>query len=136
MAGLHLTLTRTALGHALAAVSENPVLAQVNGIDLQRTITVAWIIGGGLAALAGVAYGLTQQLSPVMGRDLVLALFAAAILGGLGHVPGAVLGGFVVGLASSLSLLVLPAGYKPAIPFLVILAVLLLRPQGLFGAAR
>ena len=133
MAVLHLLLTRTALGHALAAVAENPVLAQVNGIDLRRTTAIAWTIGGALAAVAGVAYGLTQHMSPVMGRDLVLPLFAAAILGGLGSVPGAVLGGFTVGLASSLSLLVLPAGYKPAIPFLLILAVLYLRPRGLFG---
>jgi branched-chain amino acid transport system permease protein len=130
---LHLMLTRTALGHRLAAVAENPVLAQVNGIDLQRMTAIAWLIGGGLAAVAGVAYALTQHLSPVMGRDLVLPLFAAAILGGLGSVPGAVMGGFAVGLASSLSLLVLPAGYKPAIPFLMILAVLYVRPRGLFG---
>lgn len=133
MVVLHLLLTRTPLGHALAAVAENPVLAQVNGIDLQRMTAIAWIIGGGLAAVAGVAYALTQHLSPVMGRDLVLPLFAAAILGGLGSVPGAVMGGFAVGLASSLSLLVLPAGYKPAIPFLMILAVLYVRPRGLFG---
>ena len=135
MAALHLTLTRSPLGHALAAVAENPALAQVNGVNLGRMVAVVWLIGGGLAALAGVAYGLTQHLSPVMGRDLVLALFAAAIVGGLGSAPGAVLGGFAVGLASSLSLLALPAGYKPAIPFLLILAVLAVRPQGLFGDA-
>ena len=136
MAALHLLMTRTTLGFALKAISENPTLAQVNGVNLSRMVAVAWVIGGGLAALAGVAYALTHQMSPVMGRDLVLSLFAAAILGGLGSIPGAVLGGFAVGLASSLALLVVPAGYKPAIPFLVILAVLYIRPHGLFGEAR
>jgi branched-chain amino acid transport system permease protein len=133
---LHLLLSRTPLGFALKAISENPALAQVNGVDLKRMVAVAWAIGGGLAALAGVGYALTHQMSPVMGRDLVLSLFAAAIVGGLGSPAGAVLGGFTVGLASSLSLLVLPAGYKPAIPFLLILAVLYIRPHGLFGEAR
>jgi branched-chain amino acid transport system permease protein len=136
MAGLHLLMTRTTLGFALKAISENPTLAQVNGVNLSRMVAVAWLVGGAMAALAGVGYALTHQMSPVMGRDLVLSLFAAAILGGLGSIPGAVLGGFAVGLASSLALLVAPAGYKPAIPFLVILAVLYIRPHGLFGEAR
>ena len=136
MTALHLMMTRTPLGFALRAISENPTLAQVNGVNLSRTVAAAWTIGGAMAALAGVSYALTQHLSPVMGRDLVLSLFAAAILGGIGSIPGAVLGGFAVGLASSLALLVVPAGYKPAIPFLIILAALFFRPQGLFGERR
>ncbi|MDA4846173.1 branched-chain amino acid ABC transporter permease [Hoeflea poritis] len=136
MAALHLLLTRTTLGFALRAVAENPTLAQVNGIALPSMIRLTWIIGGGLAAIAGVLYGIDNQLSPVMGRDLVLSLFAAAIVGGLGSVTGAMLGGFIVGLASSFAILLLPAGYKPAIPFLVILATLYIRPNGLFGEAR
>lgn len=136
MAALHIVMAYTPLGFALRAISENPVLAQVNGVNLKRMVTITWLIGGGLAALAGVSYALTHQLSPVMGRDLVLSLFAAAIVGGLGSVPGAVLGGFIVGLGSSLALIVVPAGYKPAIPFLIILATLYVRPNGLFGEAR
>ncbi|WP_136659928.1 branched-chain amino acid ABC transporter permease [Nitratireductor sp. XY-223] len=136
MGALHLVLTRTTLGFALRAVAENPTLAQVNGIALPSMIRLTWIIGGGLAAVAGVLYGIDNQLSPVMGRDLVLSLFAAAIVGGLGSVTGAMLGGFIVGLASSFAILLLPAGYKPAIPFLVILATLYVRPNGLFGEAR
>ncbi|MCY6382604.1 branched-chain amino acid ABC transporter permease [Hoeflea prorocentri] len=136
MAALHLLLNRTTLGFALRAVAENPTLAQVNGISMPSMVRLTWMIGGGLAAVAGVLYGLDNQLSPVMGRDLVLSLFAAAIVGGLGSVSGAVLGGFIVGLASSFAILLLPAGYKPAIPFLVILATLYLRPNGLFGEAR
>lgn len=136
MLALHLLLTRTTIGYALRAVAENPVLAQVNGIPLSAMIRLTWILGAALASTAGVLYAIDNQLSPVMGRDLVLSLFAAAIVGGLGSVTGAMLGGLIVGLASSFSLLVLPAGYKPVIPFLIIMATLYVRPAGLFGEAR
>ena len=136
MGGLHLLLSRTTFGYALRAVAENPALAQVNGVNLGRMIAATWIIAGALAAAAGVFYGLSYQLIPVMGRDLVLPIFAATIVGGIGSVYGAVLGGFIVGLATNMSGLILPTGYAPAIPFLLILAVLLIRPYGLFGEAR
>lgn len=133
---LHLILSRTTFGFALRAVAENPALAQVNGVNLNRMILAVWLIGGGLAAAAGVFYGLSHQIIPVMGRDLVLPIFAATIVGGIGSVYGAVLGGFIVGIAANMSVLLLPAGYTPSIPFLLILAVLILRPHGLFGEAR
>lgn len=133
---LHLLLTRTTIGFALRAISENADLAQVNGVNLGAMVKLAWLLGGGLAALAGVFYALNNQLSPVMGRDLVLSLFAAAIVGGIGSMYGAVIGGLIVGLASSLALMAVPAGYKPAIPFVIILAALYLRPSGLFADAK
>ncbi|MDJ0630047.1 MAG: branched-chain amino acid ABC transporter permease [Rhodobacter sp.] len=133
---LHLVLSRTTFGYSLRAVAENPALAQVNGVNLSRTIMAVWVIGGGLAAVAGVFYGLSHQIIPVMGRDLVLPIFAAAIVGGIGSVYGAVLGGFVVGIAGNLALVILPSGYTPSVPFLLILAVLIIRPYGLFGEAR
>ncbi|MEM7523982.1 MAG: branched-chain amino acid ABC transporter permease, partial [Pseudomonadota bacterium] len=133
---LHLVLSRTTFGFSLRAVAENPQLAQVNGISLQRMILIVWLLGGGLAALAGVFYGLSNQITPVIGRDLVLPIFAATIVGGIGSIYGALLGGFIVGLASNLALLALPSGYSPSMPFLIILAVLLVRPNGLFGEAR
>lgn len=136
MAVLYLVLSRTTFGFALRAVAENPTLAQVQGINLKRMIAAVWIIGGGLGALAGVFYGLSYQITPVMGRDLVLPVFAATIVGGIGSVYGAVLGGFIVGIASNLALSILPSGYSPSVPFLMILAVLLIRPNGLFGEAR
>ena len=136
MFALHLVLSRTAFGYSLRAVAENPALAQVNGVNLQRTVVAVWLIGGGLAAVAGVFYGLSHQIIPVMGRDLVLPIFAATIVGGIGSVYGAVLGGFIVGLATNLSLVILPSGYTPSVPFLLILAVLIVRPNGLFGEAR
>ncbi|MBM2321443.1 MULTISPECIES: branched-chain amino acid ABC transporter permease [Marivita] len=133
---LHLVLSRTTFGYSLRAVAENPTLAQVSGINLSRMVVLIWLIGGGLAAAAGVFYGLTNQISPVLGRDLVLPIFAATIVGGIGSIYGAVLGGFLVGLASNLALVILPSGYSPAVPFLIILAVLILRPHGLFGEER
>ncbi|WP_300035211.1 branched-chain amino acid ABC transporter permease [uncultured Roseobacter sp.] len=133
---LHLVLSRTTFGYSLRAVAENPTLAQVSGISLNRMITLIWLIGGGLAAAAGIFYGLTNQINPVLGRDLVLPIFAATIVGGIGSIYGAVLGGFLVGIASNVALLILPSGYSPAVPFLIILAVLLVRPTGLFGEER
>lgn len=136
MVALHLMMTKTSVGYALLAVSENPTLAQINGINLAAMIRLAWMLGGALAAIAGVCYALNNQLSPVMGRDLVLSLFAAAIVGGIGSIYGAALGGLIVGLSSSLALIFIPTGYKPAIPFLIILVALYLRPNGLFGEER
>jgi branched-chain amino acid transport system permease protein len=136
MLALHLMLSRTTFGFALRAVAENPGLAQVNGVNLKRMIVTVWLLGGGLAALAGVFYGLTNQITPVIGRDLVLPIFAATIVGGIGSIYGALLGGFIVGLAANMALMILPSGYSPSVPFLLILAVLLIRPNGLFGEAR
>lgn len=133
MAAFHLVLTRTTFGYALRAVAENPALAQVSGVNLKRMIVAVWMIGGALSAAAGVFYTLTNQLTPMLGHTFLLPVFAATIVGGIGSVYGAVLGGFIVGIASGLSLMVLPSGYTPAMPFLLILAVLLVRPHGLFG---
>jgi branched-chain amino acid transport system permease protein len=136
MLALHLVLTRTTFGFALRAVAENPSLAQVAGVRLSAMVAAIWVLGGGLSAAAGVLYALTNQLTPMLGNTFVLPVFAATIVGGIGSVYGAVLGGFVVGIASGLSLMVLPSGYVPAMPFLIILAVLVLRPHGLFGEER
>jgi branched-chain amino acid transport system permease protein len=132
----HLVLTRTSFGYALRAVAENPGLAQVSGVRLSTVVNAVWLFGGGLSAAAGVFYALTNQLSPVMGHNFVLPVFAATIVGGIGSVYGAVLGGFIVGIASGLALMIMPSGYIPAMPFLIILAVLLVRPHGLFGEER
>jgi branched-chain amino acid transport system permease protein len=133
MAGLHLLLTRTTLGRAMRAVSENPALARVVGIDPDAVARWTWLLGGGLATVAGVFTGLTVQLRPWMGFELLLPLFAAAILGGVGSVYGAALGGLVVGLAEALAVPLVGAEYRAAVAFGVLLAVLLVRPQGLLG---
>jgi branched-chain amino acid transport system permease protein len=130
---LHLFLTRTTLGKAMRATSLNPQLASVTGIDVDRVIRATWIIGAVLAAVAGVFSGLTVQLRPQLGFDLLLPLFAAAILGGIGSVYGAVAGGLIVGLAESLSVPLVGAEYRAATAFVVLIAILLVRPTGLFG---
>lgn len=130
---LHLFLTRSRTGIAMRATAENTALAQVSGVNVEGIVRWTWIIGGGLAAIAGTLYGLTVQIRPELGFSLILPLFAAAILGGTGSVYGAVIGGLVVGLAENLSVMWIPTGYKPAIPFLLIMAILYVRPQGLFG---
>jgi len=133
---IHFVLSRTTFGYSLRAVGENPELAQVNGINLRTTILLVWFIGGGLAALAGVFYGLNNQITPMIGSDLVLPVFAATIVGGIGSIYGALFGGFIVGIAANIALIILPSGYSPSVPFLIIIAVLLIRPNGLFGESR
>jgi branched-chain amino acid transport system permease protein len=130
---LHLFLTRSRTGISMRAVAESPDLARVSGVNTEAIIAWVWIIGASGAAVAGVLYGLTVQLRPELGFALILPLFAAAILGGAGSLYGAVIGGLVVGISENLSVMVIPSTYKPAVPFLLILAILYFRPQGLFG---
>lgn len=133
VAMLHLYLSRSRTGMAMRAMAENPALARVCGIEVEKVVRWTWILSGALAAMAGVFLGLTPQLHPEMGFSILLALFAAAILGGTGSLIGAVVGGLLVGLAENLSVLVVSAGYKTAMPFVLLLLVLFFRPQGLFG---
>jgi len=133
---LHLFLTRSLAGVAMRAVAENPDLARVSGVDVAAVVRWTWILGGVGAAIAGVLYGMTVQLRPELGFSLILPLFAAAILGGTGSMYGAVIGGLLVGLSENLSVMIIPSGYKPAVPFLLILLILYVRPQGLLGGDR
>lgn len=133
--GLHLLLTRTTMGRAMRAVAESPTLAAVIGIEVRSVVRWTWLIGGGLACLAGVFLGLTVQIRPQMGFDLLLPLFSAAILGGIGSPLGAVLGGLLIGLAESLAVPLVGADYRAAVAFAVLILVLLVRPQGLLGRA-
>ncbi|MCX7961935.1 MAG: branched-chain amino acid ABC transporter permease [Burkholderiales bacterium] len=130
---LHLFLAYSRTGMAMRAMAESPALAQACGIRTEAVIRTTWIVSGALAALAGVFAGLTPQLHPEIGFNLLLALFAAAILGGSGSLPGAVIGGLLVGIAENVALLFVNPGYKGAMPFLLLLLVLLVRPQGIFG---
>jgi branched-chain amino acid transport system permease protein len=132
--GMERFMALSALGRAMRAVSENPLLARVAGVDVDRVVRATWMIGGALACAAGVMLGITIQIRPFMGFDLLLPLFAAAILGGIGSVPGAVIGGLIVGVSEAVAVLIVGAAYRAAVAFLILIAVLLIKPTGLFGA--
>ncbi|RAU19878.1 branched-chain amino acid ABC transporter permease [Nitrincola tibetensis] len=151
---LHLFLTRSKLGKAMRAMSDNPDLARVSGINTQKVVTVTWIIAGSLAAAAGTLLSLDVSLKPDLSFMLLLPIFAAAIVGGVGHPYGALAGGFVIGFAETLSvfnwavllrpfrdqlwfdlpanLAFVPTEYKITVPFFILLAILVWRPTGLF----
>jgi len=133
MAALHLLLTHSRLGRAMRAVADNPDLAEVRGIDRCRVNLSVWAIAGGFAAIAGVLTGLDTAIDPNMGWRLIVPVFAAAILGGIGSPFGAVVGALTIGLVAELSTIAFPAHYRNGVAFLVMLALLLVRPWGLFG---
>lgn len=133
LAVLWFFLQRTRHGMAMRSVAENPVLSSIAGIDIAATVRMTWIVSSMLAALAGVLYGVTVQVRPEMGLNLLLPLFTAAILGGVGSVSGAVLGAIIISLCENLVSIVIPSTYKPLVPFVLLLLVLYFRPAGLFG---
>ncbi len=135
MAGLvYYLLFRTKLGKAMRAVADNPDLALVSGINTDRIILWTWVIGGALMAIAGTLLSLQANLKPEFGFQMLLPLFAGAILGGLGKPQGALLGALVVGVTQEVSVAFVSAGYKPAVAFVILIMILLLRPRGLFGS--
>lgn len=127
-----LLLERSRMGKAMRATSNNPDLAQVRGINTERVIAWTWIIGGALAAIAGVMYGLASQLRPEMGFVLLLPLFAGTILGGIGSPMGAFVGAVIIGIAFQLSSAFIDPTYGPGVAFLLMIMVLVVRPQGIF----
>ncbi len=128
-----LVLTRTRMGTAVRSVSDNRALAGCSGIDVDRVVRHVWVAGGGLAALGGVLYGLNQAVTWNMGLNLVLLMFAGVILGGLGTAFGAVVGSLVVGLLAQLSTAFFDAELQTVWALLLLIIVLLVRPQGLLG---
>ncbi|WP_396612974.1 branched-chain amino acid ABC transporter permease [Haloferax sp. S1W] len=138
--GLHLTLTRTTLGRKMRATADNAELARVSGIRTREVIIAMWLIGGALAAAGGVFLGLEELVRPRMGFDILLIVFAAVILGGIGSVYGAMLGGLVIGMVHELVPLfnqwgIIPVGsrYAAAVAFVIMVAILLVKPSGIVG---
>ena len=133
MAGLFAFLASTRTGRMMRAVADNPALAALKGIDAERVAMLATFLGMGLAGFGGMLVGLDTSIDPLTGFRVMLSVFAAAVVGGLGSVPGAVLGAFIVGVGEELSLLALAPSYRTAVGFAAILLVLSFRPRGLLG---
>jgi len=132
---LHIFLNKTKMGKAMRATSDNMELALISGIDTERIIILTWGIGGALAAAAGILYGIDIQLQPDMGWNFLIPLFAATILGSIGNVYGALVGGLVIGVVQQVSTAFMLPTYKPAVAFMVMILILLIRPKGIFGGS-
>lgn len=132
IAALHYLLQNTKIGKAMRAVADDLDLARVAGIKVDRVILWTWIITGSLAALGGGMLGLIEAVRPNMGWFLILPMFAAVILGGIGNPYGAIAGAFVIGIAQEVSTYFLRTEYKLAVALVIMMLVLLFRPQGLF----
>jgi len=136
MAASFLFLRLTPLGKAMRAVGNNAVLADIKGIDPEAIGRFANFFAMGLAGVGGMLFALETATDPELGTRVLLSVFAAAVVGGLGSIPGAVAGALVIGIFEELSLLAFPATYRSVVGFVAILVVLSVRPSGLFGQAR
>ncbi len=146
---LHILLSRTTLGKAMRATADNSDLARASGINTRNVILWTWAIAGAMAAVAGALLGIVNDVRPGMGFGILLFVFAAVIVGGLGSPYGAMLGGFLVGIVQELSVALLawlgrpevlgleqPVAYKPVAAFIIMIVVLLIRPEGLVSDRR
>jgi len=155
MFSFHLLLHHTTLGKAMRASSDNPELAQASGIATEKIITRVWFIAIAFASIGGILIGLETYILPYMGFAIIVPVFCATILGGIGNPYGAMLGALVLGFAENFGLyinfgallnlggilgfskeLFIPTGYKPAISFIILIAVLLIRPRGILGRKK
>jgi branched-chain amino acid transport system permease protein len=154
---LHFFLTRSRLGKAMRAMADNADLAQVSGINTALVVRVTWVIAGALACAAGTMLALDVSLKPDLAFNIVLPIFAAAIVGGLGQSYGAIAGGFLIGFAETMAvfnwaillrpfkdvlpfeipadLAIVPTEYKLTVAFVILVIVLLWRPTGIFKGA-
>ncbi len=130
------SLQRSRLGKAIRAVSDNVQLASATGIDTQKVIRIVWFAGGALAATGGIFRGLDEQVSFSMGSDLVFLMFAGITLGGLGSAYGALVGGFFIGVFVEMAALFIPSELKVAPALFILILVLVIRPQGIFGRSQ
>ncbi|MDN3518890.1 branched-chain amino acid ABC transporter permease [Aquisalimonas lutea] len=133
VAGVSALLEWTKMGKAMRATADNPDLAGVRGINTERVIAWTWGLGGALAACGGVMYGLSSQLRPEMGFWLLLPMFAATIMGGIGNPYGALIAALIIGISHQVSTSFLDPTYGPAVAFVLMVITLLIRPQGLLG---
>jgi branched-chain amino acid transport system permease protein/neutral amino acid transport system permease protein len=133
MALLFAFLTTTRTGKAMRAVADNPTLAAIKGVDADMVARLVSALAMGLAGVGGMLIGLDTTIDPLIGFKTILSIFAAAVVGGLGSIPGAVVGALLIGVGEELSLLVLGPAYRTAVGFLAILVILTFRPRGVLG---
>ncbi len=142
MVGLWAFLKHTTMGKAIRAVSDNKEVAAILGIPINRIITVTFMISAFLAGTAGILAAFDQNLHPSLGTFFAIKSFAAVILGGMGSIPGAVLGGYLIGMAENILIAIpfggwyIPSSYKDAIAFIILILILYIRPSGLLGARK
>lgn len=133
MACVYVLMNRTKLGKAIRAVADDANLAEVTGMDADFVISAVFAVGSALAALAGALIGLDTNLQPTMGFNITVKAFAAVVLGGLGSVPGAIVGGFLIGVAENLGVWFIPPVWKDTIAYGILIVMLFLKPSGIFG---
>lgn len=133
---LWIFMKRSKIGKAMRAVADNKEVAEVVGISAEKIYSWSFIVGSAIAGVAGILVGLEQNLEPTMGTNLMIKGFTGAIIGGIGSVPGAVLGSFLLGIVENFGIWFLPSGYKDAIAFIILFIFLLFRHQGILGIKR
>ena len=140
MLALFAILKYTRTGKAIRAVADNSEAAAIAGINPEKIISIIFFMASALGAVAGILIGYQQNLSPYMGTALIVKAFTAVIIGGIGNIPGAIIGGYLLGILENLAIgmtingFSVPASYKDAVTFVLLILVLLLRPSGLFGS--
>jgi len=134
--GLFFLMRKTKIGKAMRAVADNKDVAEIVGISSEKIYNWSFAIGSAIAGIAGILVALEQNLEPTMGTGLVIKGFTAAIIGGIGSVPGAILGAFLLGLVENFGIWFLPSGYKDAIAFILLFIFLLFRPKGILGKKK
>lgn len=131
--GLHLILTKTLTGKAIRAIASNLTLANARGIDTEKITSITWLLSSALGAMAGIFYGLIGTVYTDMGWSVILLILSAVVLGGLGSIYGVMIGAMIIGLSMDLSVIIIPASYRPAVAFAMVILVLIFRPQGILG---
>lgn len=131
--GLYYFMKKTKIGKAMRAVADNRDVAEIIGISSEKIYSWSFVIGSAIAGIAAIFISLEQNIEPTMGTNLMIKGFTGAIVGGIGSVPGAILGSFLLGLVENFGIWFLPSGYKDAIAFILLFAFLLFRPQGILG---